>query len=258
MLVVFFFVYDGALIIYFFFFSRRRRHTRWNCDWSSDVCSSDLLDAPQRAPEEAFAAPFPEVTRRPPGGRSALVVVAGRGWERVDDGERLHHLGPLQDRRRRRRRRWFGRELEQTLFVGDEGGQRPLSRHLEPREDRAEGEAGRQPRGHREQEDFRIEPGPEDTGEQAGGGGDHQLKQHERELYRDAGAWPPAEEPGGMRESSGRPVPERRRPYQHQPDQRVEQDAAHQAEASGEREQRDGAGRGPHQHRRGSSQRRNS
>src|SRR5579862_7207736 len=27
---------------YFFFFSSRRRHTRWNCDWSSDVCSSDL------------------------------------------------------------------------------------------------------------------------------------------------------------------------------------------------------------------------
>src|SRR5689334_5369493 len=28
-----------------FFFSSRRRHTRWNCDWSSDVCSSDLLEA---------------------------------------------------------------------------------------------------------------------------------------------------------------------------------------------------------------------
>src|SRR6266481_8338038 len=27
-----------------FFFSSRRRHTRWNCDWSSDVCSSDLLE----------------------------------------------------------------------------------------------------------------------------------------------------------------------------------------------------------------------
>src|SRR5260370_30119013 len=26
----------------FFFFSRRRRHTRFKCDWSSDVCSSDL------------------------------------------------------------------------------------------------------------------------------------------------------------------------------------------------------------------------
>src|SRR3989338_8449104 len=26
----------------FIIFSSRRRHTRWNCDWSSDVCSSDL------------------------------------------------------------------------------------------------------------------------------------------------------------------------------------------------------------------------
>src|SRR5689334_19174924 len=30
-------------VCFFFFFSSRRRHTRWNCDWSSDVCSSDLL-----------------------------------------------------------------------------------------------------------------------------------------------------------------------------------------------------------------------
>src|SRR5207253_6118024 len=26
-----------------FFFSSRRRHTRWPRDWSSDVCSSDLI-----------------------------------------------------------------------------------------------------------------------------------------------------------------------------------------------------------------------
>src|SRR5688572_31309721 len=26
-----------------FFFSSRRRHTRFDCDWSSDVCSSDLM-----------------------------------------------------------------------------------------------------------------------------------------------------------------------------------------------------------------------
>src|SRR5690625_5057616 len=33
-----------------FFFSSRRRHTRWPRDWSSDVCSSDLLLAdPQHA-----------------------------------------------------------------------------------------------------------------------------------------------------------------------------------------------------------------
>src|SRR2546430_4217857 len=27
-----------------FFFSSRRRHTRFDCDWSSDVCSSDLAE----------------------------------------------------------------------------------------------------------------------------------------------------------------------------------------------------------------------
>src|SRR6266480_6098067 len=30
----------------FFFFSSRRRHTRLTCDWSSDVCSSDLDGTP--------------------------------------------------------------------------------------------------------------------------------------------------------------------------------------------------------------------
>src|SRR6266478_9239140 len=30
------------LFFVFFFFSSRRRHTRFDCDWSSDVCSSDL------------------------------------------------------------------------------------------------------------------------------------------------------------------------------------------------------------------------
>src|SRR2546430_11649882 len=30
------------MFFFFFFFSSRRRHTRFDCDWSSDVCSSDL------------------------------------------------------------------------------------------------------------------------------------------------------------------------------------------------------------------------
>src|SRR5260370_33661234 len=30
------------MCVLFFFFSSRRRHTRFKCDWSSDVCSSDL------------------------------------------------------------------------------------------------------------------------------------------------------------------------------------------------------------------------
>src|SRR5689334_24634131 len=38
--ILFLFFFD--FFFFFFFFSSRRRHTRWNCDWSSDVCSSDL------------------------------------------------------------------------------------------------------------------------------------------------------------------------------------------------------------------------
>src|SRR2546430_12957248 len=43
-------------LILFFFFSSRRRHTRFDCDWSSDVCSSDLLDTHARVASSAVAA----------------------------------------------------------------------------------------------------------------------------------------------------------------------------------------------------------
>src|SRR2546430_12947820 len=33
----------SLVYLFVFFFSSRRRHTRFDCDWSSDVCSSDLL-----------------------------------------------------------------------------------------------------------------------------------------------------------------------------------------------------------------------
>src|SRR5438034_1837573 len=52
-------VYHGYL---FFFFSSRRRHTRSLCDWSSDVCSSDL----GRLRPPALA---PQLRRDPLGGR---------------------------------------------------------------------------------------------------------------------------------------------------------------------------------------------
>src|SRR2546429_5257222 len=41
-----------------FFFSSRRRHTRCSRDWSSDVCSSDLIDIRDR---EAIRKAFREV-----------------------------------------------------------------------------------------------------------------------------------------------------------------------------------------------------
>src|SRR6266480_3348941 len=40
------FVYTRWATLVFFFFSSRRRHTRLTCDWSSDVCSSDLAVLP--------------------------------------------------------------------------------------------------------------------------------------------------------------------------------------------------------------------
>src|SRR5215467_5735497 len=47
-------------VVRFFFFSSRRRHTRLQGDWSSDVCSSDLVCGDSEMAEgsmwEAFAA----------------------------------------------------------------------------------------------------------------------------------------------------------------------------------------------------------
>src|SRR5688572_6919053 len=37
---------EEADLSFRFFFSSRRRHTRFDCDWSSDVCSSDLPTCP--------------------------------------------------------------------------------------------------------------------------------------------------------------------------------------------------------------------
>src|SRR5690349_24640120 len=43
--------------LYFFFFSSRRRHTRSLRDWSSDVCSSDLLKLTPEAARRPLDAP---------------------------------------------------------------------------------------------------------------------------------------------------------------------------------------------------------
>src|SRR6266480_2724248 len=50
----------------FFFFSSRRRHTRLTCDWSSDVCSSDLDEAAAKLRTEIDSMPseLDEIHRR--------------------------------------------------------------------------------------------------------------------------------------------------------------------------------------------------
>src|SRR5699024_10626722 len=62
-------------LVSFFFFSSRRRHTRSKRDWSSDVCSSDLLAgaaaAADRLVRRARRDPHPAV----PGGHRQLRLV---------------------------------------------------------------------------------------------------------------------------------------------------------------------------------------
>src|SRR2546430_6728253 len=78
-----------CLILFFFFFSSRRRHTRFDCDWSSDVCSSDLGNlvdpcsahaAESHQPDAAlwFQLHDHEMTTAPPGILWNPVIAASR------------------------------------------------------------------------------------------------------------------------------------------------------------------------------------
>src|SRR5688572_31142190 len=79
-----------------FFFSSRRRHTRFDCDWSSDVCSSDLGERDAReylhtVYEDSLAALLGQLQTDL--GRKDIGVVIGRlsdcakneGWTRSEE-----------------------------------------------------------------------------------------------------------------------------------------------------------------------------
>src|SRR5260221_179164 len=69
------------LVFCFFFFSSRRRHTRSLCDWSSDVCSSDLSGARHGDGRQALArtpALFTRHGSQPPVGLGPGVGGGGR------------------------------------------------------------------------------------------------------------------------------------------------------------------------------------
>src|SRR5689334_416463 len=67
-----------------FFFSSRRPHTSWNCDWSSDVCSSDLDAVKGRAPGLPVSC-------------SADVVAEYREFERFSTTVLNAYLQPLME-----------------------------------------------------------------------------------------------------------------------------------------------------------------
>src|SRR2546422_11439941 len=71
-------------MFYFFFFSSRRRHTRCSRDWSSDVCSSDLLPTRDHNEDRFLVADLtrgeaslqPAVREHEVGERGSLFIVA--------------------------------------------------------------------------------------------------------------------------------------------------------------------------------------
>src|SRR6266498_4379105 len=69
------------IIIFFFFFSSRRRHTRCGRDWSSDVCSSDLLDLGAGVHHERTIARDGLVEGPRGGEQEASTSAAGRGLD---------------------------------------------------------------------------------------------------------------------------------------------------------------------------------
>src|SRR3712207_8833214 len=109
------------VVLIVFFFSSRRRHTRYWRDWSSDVCSSDLVpasaDLGQHAPQgrqgrRAGAVPLDEGTRV--------------REERADlDGRQVGEHGPSA-----------GRELggQPDADVGDQGRSEEHTSELQSRQ----------------------------------------------------------------------------------------------------------------------------
>src|SRR5437588_4117916 len=68
--------YRAWTLVFFFFFSSRRRHTRSLCDWSSDVCSSDLEPGPLRTSSPRADRGVPAA--RPPSARVRALLPALR------------------------------------------------------------------------------------------------------------------------------------------------------------------------------------
>src|SRR5256885_5233195 len=76
-------------VVVFFFFSSRRRHTRLQGDWSSDVCSSDLVQVPTRvhSVESRYLLPEIEASSGRPCRSSALSATRPRAVERLERGK---------------------------------------------------------------------------------------------------------------------------------------------------------------------------
>src|SRR2546430_12607464 len=82
---------------FLFFFSSRRRHTRFDCDWSSGVCSSDLADRAGSGPRTARA---PVAAGKPRAG-AAWRDGRHRPWGRRIARIERHRAGEIPPRDRK-------------------------------------------------------------------------------------------------------------------------------------------------------------
>src|SRR5689334_23864227 len=98
---------------FFFFFSSRRRHTRWNCDWSSDVCSSDLvrvrtghrrIGLPRRGDPPLQGQP--RLRRLDDDGDVGAGVLANRSEERRVGKECRSRWSPYHEKKKKEKRKW--------------------------------------------------------------------------------------------------------------------------------------------------------
>src|SRR6266498_5491563 len=81
-------------MLFFFFFSSRRRHTRCGRDWSSDVCSSDLIRVPDETERRSKAGLVIPATAAPHLKRCewSEVVLIGPETRNVKPGDRILFL----------------------------------------------------------------------------------------------------------------------------------------------------------------------
>src|SRR2546430_9040282 len=72
--------------MFIFFFSSRRRHTRFDCDWSSDVCSSDLVVGSEPLARIRVKLKIAQVSEKVTvSGQSVVVAEENRSQARFDE-----------------------------------------------------------------------------------------------------------------------------------------------------------------------------
>src|ERR1022692_5056415 len=103
----------------FFVFSSRRRHTRLQGDWSSDVCSSDLIVPVERTPG-VLRLPQPQPLLQQAGSKGAPAISPDGRWVAYSSAASADFevfVMPLSPQRRAAGRKWL---------VSNGGGHSPI------------------------------------------------------------------------------------------------------------------------------------